>query len=116
MLLCSCEADALTLMRLRYWPGMPKRPQVAFSFALMDWMEALLLEFQVAVQDFATAVEVNIRGMFQKVSIIESVDSISRDERGVPLTQYITNARISRARYTITHFKHHHHVLQLISN
>ena len=30
-------------------------------------------------------------------SIIESVDSISRDERGFPLTQYITNGRISRA-------------------
>ena len=37
--------------------------------------------------------------------IIESVDSISRDERDAPLTQYITNAGISRARYTITHFK-----------
>ena len=49
------------------------------------------------------------------VAIIESVDSISRDERGFPLTQYITNGRISRARYTITHFKHHHRVLRLIS-
>ena len=28
------------------------------------------------------------------VLIIESVDSISRDERGLPLTQYITNGRI----------------------
>ena len=36
--------------------------------------------------------------------IIESVDSISRDEPDSPLTQYITNAGISRARYTITHF------------
>ena len=35
----------------------------------------------------------------------ESVDSIIRDERDVPLTQYITNAGISRATYTITHFK-----------
>ena len=26
------------------------------------------------------------------------------DERGFPLTQYITNGRTSRARYTITHF------------
>ena len=26
-----------------------------------------------------------------RIRIIESVDSISRDERGVPLTQYITN-------------------------
>ena len=32
--------------------------------------------------------------------IIESVDSISRDERDAPLTQYITNTGISRARYT----------------
>ena len=47
--------------------------------------------------------------------ITESVDSISMDERGFPLTQYITNGRISRARYIITHFKHHHRVLQLIS-
>ena len=49
-------------------------------------------------------------------SIIESVDTISRDERGFPLTQYITNGGISQARYTITHFKHHHRVLRLISN
>ena len=42
--------------------------------------------------------------------VIESVDSISRDERDVPLTQYVKNAGISRARYTITHFKHHYRV------
>ena len=44
------------------------------------------------------------------------IDSISRDERGFPLTQYITNGRISRAGYTITHSKHHHRVLRLIFN
>ena len=55
-------------------------------------------------------------GMFAPTLIIESVDSISRDEPDSPLTQYITNAGISRARYTITHFKHHHRVLRLISN
>ena len=48
--------------------------------------------------------------------IIEWVDSISRDEPDSPLTQSITNAGISRARYTITHLKHHHRVLRLISN
>ena len=47
--------------------------------------------------------------------IIESVDSISKDERGFPLTQYITNGRISRGEYTFTHFKHDHPVLRLIS-
>ena len=47
--------------------------------------------------------------------IIESVDSISKDERGFPLTQYITNGRISRGGYIFTHFKHHHRVLRLLS-
>ena len=41
---------------------------------------------------------------------------ISRDEPDSPLTQYITNDGISRARFTITLFKHHHRVLQLLSN
>ena len=50
------------------------------------------------------------------VIIIETVDSISRNERDAPLTQYITNAGISCVRYTITHFKQHHRVLRLISN
>ena len=48
------------------------------------------------------------------IYIIESVDSISKDERGFPLTQYIINGRISRGGYTFTHFKHHHRVLRLI--
>ena len=48
--------------------------------------------------------------------IIESVDSISRDERDSPLTHYIKNAGISHDRCTIMHFKYHHRALQLISN
>ena len=32
------------------------------------------------------------------IIILESIDSISRDELDVPLTQYITNAGISRVR------------------
>ena len=52
----------------------------------------------------------------QRKTIIESINSISRDERGFPLTQYIINGGISRARYTIMHFKHHHLVLRLISS
>ena len=50
-----------------------------------------------------------------EIYIIESVDSISKDERGFPLTQYITNGQISHGGYTFTHFKHHHRVLRLIS-
>ena len=50
------------------------------------------------------------------VTIIESLDSISRDDRDSPWTQYVINIGISHGRYTITHFKHHYRVLQLISN
>ena len=31
------------------------------------------------------------------IESVDSTDSISKDERGFPLTQYITNGRISRA-------------------
>ena len=50
------------------------------------------------------------------IHIIESVDSISRDERDSPWMQYTTTPGIPHARYTILHFKHHHRAVQLISN
>ena len=46
-------------------------------------------------------------GSFESI-IIESVHSISRDERDAPLTQYITNAGIYHARYTIPYFNEKH--------
>ena len=67
MTFCECDPDPLTLMRFRYWPGTPKRPVVAFSFALMDWLELLILECQVAVKDFASVLELRIMGNFQQV-------------------------------------------------
>ena len=54
-------------MRLRYWPATPSRPSIAFSFALMDWIEALLLECQVAVRDFTLALEEISREKFGEV-------------------------------------------------
>ena len=52
---CSCECDAVKLVRFSYWPGSPVNPNVAFSFEFMDLLEALLLECQVAIQDFTQA-------------------------------------------------------------
>lgn len=52
---CTCECDAVTLIKFNYWPGSPVNPNVAFSFEFMDLLEALLLECQVAVQDFTQA-------------------------------------------------------------
>ncbi|XP_065893420.1 uncharacterized protein [Dysidea avara] len=58
---CKCKRDALTLVELGYWPGTPSQPLVAFSFSFMDWMEALLRECQVSVQDFTNAVEIYLQ-------------------------------------------------------
>ena len=55
---CSCESEVETLLRAHLFPATPKQPQLAFCFKLFDWYEALLLECQVAVQDFVSALNV----------------------------------------------------------
>ena len=45
----------------------PKRPTVAFSFQLLDYLEALLLECQVAVSDFTAALKIMSASPFMKV-------------------------------------------------
>ena len=68
---CSCEEDAITLMRLQYWPATPVRPSTAFSFQLLDWLEALLLECQVSLHDVSAAVQfLNDKKVVCEVSII----------------------------------------------
>ena len=71
---------------------------------------------QIAPQGIHTSVHKEVYNHRRVGSHRVGIDSISRDEQDAPLTQYITNAGISRIRYTITHFKHHHRVLRLISN
>ena len=44
----------MTMVRARMWPASPQYPRLAFSFEMMDWVEALLLECQVAVKEFST--------------------------------------------------------------
>ena len=65
---CKCRSNALTLIELGYWPGTPSHPFIAFSFPFMDWMEALLLECQVSVQDFTNAVETFLKENIVQVS------------------------------------------------
>lgn len=43
------------MVRARLWPASPRFPQLAFTFDLLDWAEALLLECQVAVGEFCRA-------------------------------------------------------------
>ena len=52
---CECESLAVALVRARLWPASPQFPEYAFSFDLLDWAEALLLECHVSLKDFCSA-------------------------------------------------------------
>ena len=52
---CKCEPFSVTLSRLRLWPTSSKQPSYALAFDLLDWMEAMLLECQVSLNDFCKA-------------------------------------------------------------
>ncbi len=53
---CDCEDLALTLTRAKLWPASPQYPQFAYTFDLLDWAEAFLLECHVALKDFCSAI------------------------------------------------------------
>ena len=42
---------------MRLWPATPVKPVLAFTFDLLDSLEALLLECQVATKDFVEALK-----------------------------------------------------------
>ena len=52
---CTCESEAETLLQACLFPATPKHPQMVFTFALLDWLEALMFECQVSAQDFSAA-------------------------------------------------------------
>ena len=43
------------MVRARLWPATPQRPHLVFTFELLDWTEAMLLECQVSLMDFCKA-------------------------------------------------------------
>ena len=65
---CKCVPNAIRIIELGYWPATPARPSLAFTQSFMDWMEALLLECQVCVQNFSSAVEMMVKENFTEVS------------------------------------------------
>ena len=92
---------------------------MASGWNLWMWLVSVVVRRYIYIIDIliiASEASLLVCPIARAVYIIESVDSINRDERGFPMTQYITNGGISSARNTSTHFKHHHRVLRLISN
>ena len=64
---CQCFDEIGTLIQFELFPGTPKPPTVAFSFQLLDYLEALLLECQVAVSDFTAALKIMSASPIMKV-------------------------------------------------
>ena len=64
---CECEPLSVTLVRAQLWPSSPQQPRIAFSFKLLDWAEALLLECQVPVKDFCSALYFRCPHLITKV-------------------------------------------------
>ena len=54
---CECISEPQALLLAGFFPASPKFLQVAFAVSLLDLLEALLLECQVAVQDFVAALK-----------------------------------------------------------
>ena len=105
--LCGPRVAHITMNKHTY------RSHLAYN-CRCDFSIQLLCGAVTGFKEVATITNINF--LSYVIIIIESVDSVSRDERDAPFMQYITNAGISHARYTITHFKHHHRVLWLIFN
>ena len=57
---CSCEPEAVTLVRYGLWPATPTNPCLAFHQGLLIWMQALLLEGWISCDAFCRAVEYRI--------------------------------------------------------
>ena len=66
---CDCETEVETLMRSRLFAATPKQPQLAFTFELLDWFDALMLECQVPAQDFVAAIGILTDSQLMKVCI-----------------------------------------------
>ncbi len=64
---CGCEPFVVTMARARVWPSSSQRPQLGFTFELLDWAEALLLECQVSLNDFCKALSLKCRHLMLKV-------------------------------------------------
>lgn len=64
---CSCEPLAVTMARARLWPATPYNPRICFTFDLLDWAEALMLECQVSLKDFCASLCFKCPYLFEKV-------------------------------------------------
>ena len=63
----------MTMARAKMWPASPQFPRLAFSFGLLDWVEALMLECQVAVKEFCGALIFKCPHIIRKVRTLLTI-------------------------------------------
>ncbi|CAB3988685.1 Hypothetical predicted protein [Paramuricea clavata] len=98
---CPCEAVSVSLARLRLWPATSKNPTFAFTFDLLDWMEALLLECQVSVNDFCKALDFKIpRYVISVWKPAEKTDELAA-KSPVPLSDTVIEELASQERLRV---------------
>ena len=70
---CSCEPEAVTLVRFEMWPATPSNPSLAFHQDLLLWMEALLLEGCIGVDAFCRALRYKLgKNISQQVKVAKN--------------------------------------------
>ena len=69
---CECEPVTTTMVRMGIWPASAHYPQLAFTFTLMDWVEALMMECQVALKDFCAALYFKCPYVVNKVTLLSA--------------------------------------------
>ena len=87
---CKCEAFSVTLSRLRLWPTSSKQPSYALAFELLDWMEAMLLECQVSLNDFCKALN-NKLPSYVVVSKKKHICHVLKDHKILGIYLYIVD-------------------------
>ena len=73
---CGCEDLVVTLVKARLWPATPFNPRLVFTFDLLDWAEALLLESQTALKDFCMSLSYRCPFLFLKLVFIFYINLI----------------------------------------
>ena len=67
---CGCEPLPITLARAKLWPATPHHPRLVFTFGLLDWAEALMLEAQVSLNDFCRSLVFRCQLRSLKVQLV----------------------------------------------
>lgn len=84
---CSCEPVGVTLVRADLWPATPKNPCLAFTFSLLNWAEALMLECQVSLKDFSNSLKFMCPFYFQRREIYSALRD-SFEEYRYPISHW----------------------------